>query len=198
MTTPFRTVYKEPPRAGALTSIAVSFKEPTMSRKSGRRPTGARKRRDARVHVINPNAAGIDVGSELHVVAVPPDRDTEPVRSFGCFTADLNALAEWLKHCGIETVAMESTGVCIGFPCFRSLNPVALRSSWSMPEMSSTSQGAQPMSWIASGFSSFTAMGYFGDRFGPRSAYVYFVPIFANVIRSSNQRLPTSTASRSS
>lgn len=82
-----------------------------MSRKSGRRPTGARKRRHARVHVINPNAAGIDVGSELHVVAVPPDRDPEPVRSFGCFTADLNALAEWLKHCGIETVAMESTGV---------------------------------------------------------------------------------------
>jgi hypothetical protein len=61
--------------------------------------------------VVNPNAAGIDVGSEVHYVAVPPDRDPEPVRSFKCFTADLNALADWLDECGIETVAMESTGV---------------------------------------------------------------------------------------
>jgi transposase len=82
-----------------------------MRRKRGERPTGPRRRKRVRVQVINPNAAGIDVGSELHVVAVPPDRDAEPVRSFGCFTADLNALAHWLEHCGIETVAMESTGV---------------------------------------------------------------------------------------
>lgn len=61
--------------------------------------------------LINVNAAGIDVGSEEHWVAVPKDRDEEPVRSFGCFTSDLNAMAEWLKKCGIETVAMESTGV---------------------------------------------------------------------------------------
>jgi transposase len=82
-----------------------------MRRKRGERPTGPRRRKRVRVQVINPNAAGIDVGSELHVVAVPPDRDAEPVRSLGCFTADLNALAHWLEHCGIETVAMESTGV---------------------------------------------------------------------------------------
>jgi transposase len=63
------------------------------------------------MQVINPNAAGIDVGSAEHFVAVPPDRDPEPVRSFGCFTADLQVLADWLKQCGIETVAMESTGV---------------------------------------------------------------------------------------
>jgi transposase len=42
---------------------------------------------------------------------VPADRDEQPVRSFGCFTADLYALADWLEQCGIETVAMESTGV---------------------------------------------------------------------------------------
>lgn len=61
--------------------------------------------------IINVNAAGIDIGSEEHWVAVPADRDEEPVRSFGCFTADLHAMADWLEACGIETIAMESTGV---------------------------------------------------------------------------------------
>lgn len=57
------------------------------------------------------NAAGIDIGSASHFVAVPADRDDEPVREFPSFTADLNALADWLKASGIDTVAMESTGV---------------------------------------------------------------------------------------
>jgi len=60
---------------------------------------------------IKPNAAGIDCGSEQHYVAVPSDRDPEPVRSFKTFTADLHRLADWLQACGIATVAMESTGV---------------------------------------------------------------------------------------
>jgi transposase len=60
---------------------------------------------------IQPNAAGIDIGSQTHWVCVPADRASEPVRSFGCYTADLYALAEWLQQCGVETVAMESTGV---------------------------------------------------------------------------------------
>lgn len=61
--------------------------------------------------LINPNAAGIDIGADRHWVSVPTDRDKDSVRSFGCFTADLYALADWLKSCRIETVAMESTGV---------------------------------------------------------------------------------------
>lgn len=60
---------------------------------------------------INLNAAGIDVGSERHMVAVPEGRDEVSVREFGAFTADLEALAAWLKKCGVTTVAMESTGV---------------------------------------------------------------------------------------
>ena len=60
---------------------------------------------------VNPNAAGIDCGSDLHYVAVPEDRDPQPVRRFGAFTADLVALAAWLKACGVTTVAIESTGV---------------------------------------------------------------------------------------
>ena len=61
--------------------------------------------------LTHPNAAGIDIGSASHFVAVPPDRDDEPVREFKSFTVDLNALADWLQACGIDTVAMESTGV---------------------------------------------------------------------------------------
>lgn len=60
---------------------------------------------------LNRNAAGIDVGGASHFVAVPEDRDDEPVREFASFTAELYRMADWLKSCGIETVAMESTGV---------------------------------------------------------------------------------------
>jgi transposase len=57
------------------------------------------------------NAAGIDVGAECHWVAVPRDRDEQPVLCCGAFPADLYALAEWLRQCQSETVVMESTGV---------------------------------------------------------------------------------------
>ena len=60
---------------------------------------------------LNLNAAGIDVGSAEHHVAVPGDRDAEPVQSFGSFTADLHRMARWLKDCRIQTVVMQATGV---------------------------------------------------------------------------------------
>jgi transposase len=60
---------------------------------------------------IHPNAAGMDIGARAIVVAVPPDRTLDPVRVFETFTPDLQALVAWLLHCGIDTVAMESTGV---------------------------------------------------------------------------------------
>ena len=65
----------------------------------------------ASLPVIEPNAAGIDVGATQIFVAVPVDRDTEPVRCFPTFTVDLERLADWLQKCQIRTVAMESTGV---------------------------------------------------------------------------------------
>jgi transposase len=61
--------------------------------------------------LINPNAAGIDIGASEHWVSVPIGRDSESVRRFGCFTSDLQAMVTWLKQCGIKTVAMESTSV---------------------------------------------------------------------------------------
>ena len=66
---------------------------------------------DPGLEIVHPHAAGIDVGNGLHYVAVRPDRDPQPVRRFECFTADLNRLADWLQHCGVKTVAMQSTGV---------------------------------------------------------------------------------------
>src|SRR4030095_4611483 len=88
-------------------------------------PTRAKRRREVRIvskpkvplppqlKRVNLNAAGIDIGAEEHWVAVPQGRDTEGqgTRRFGAFTGDLCALADWLKRCEIETVAMESTGV---------------------------------------------------------------------------------------
>jgi transposase len=79
--------------------------------RSRARQTGAPTSQAGSLAHLNPNAAGIDVGSASHFVAVPADRDAEPVRAFGAFTADLQHLADWLQACGIETVAMESTGV---------------------------------------------------------------------------------------
>jgi transposase len=61
--------------------------------------------------IVNLNAAGIDVASKMHAVAVPPGRDTVNVKEFGAFTEDLVSIAEWLKKCEIDKVAMESTGV---------------------------------------------------------------------------------------
>lgn len=63
------------------------------------------------LQVMHPRAAGIDIGSASHFVAVPPDCSDLAVREFSCFTDDLHAMADWLQACGIEVVAMESTGV---------------------------------------------------------------------------------------
>ena len=69
------------------------------------------RNRVATLPVIEPNAAGIDVGATEIFVSVPADRDPEPVRCFPTFTVDLERLADWLQLCQVRTVAMESTGV---------------------------------------------------------------------------------------
>ena len=72
-----------------------------------------RRRKSSPKHfpIVHRNAAGIDLGSRSHFVAVPDDRAQEPVREFGCYTPELHRMACWLRDCGVETVAMESTGV---------------------------------------------------------------------------------------
>ena len=66
---------------------------------------------DISLQVVHPDAAGIDIGNETHYVAVPSNRDIQPVRRFGCTTAELKDMAAWLKKYRIRTVAMQSTGV---------------------------------------------------------------------------------------
>jgi transposase len=58
---------------------------------------------DPSLSIVNPHAGGIDVGNESHFVAVPSDRDPSPVQEFGCWTADLVRMAEWLQSCRIDT-----------------------------------------------------------------------------------------------
>ena len=82
-----------------------------MNRKQRRETMRKIQSEDLSLEVIHPDAAGIDIGNEIHYVAVPPSRDSQPVRRFGCTTAELKAMAAWLKQCGIRTVAMQSTGV---------------------------------------------------------------------------------------
>ena len=82
-----------------------------MNRKQRRETMRRVQSNDLSLEVVHPNASGIDIGNESHYVAVPPDRDSQPVRRFGCTTAELREMADWLKQCGICTVAMQSTGV---------------------------------------------------------------------------------------
>src|SRR6266446_3294531 len=65
----------------------------------------------AALSVVNPDAAGIHVHSNKHMVCVPADRDANPVRQFGANTADLHEIVAWLKTCGVKTIALESTGI---------------------------------------------------------------------------------------
>ena len=61
--------------------------------------------------LLNLNAAGLDIGAQEIYVCVPTDRDSSPIRKFGTYTVDLHSLADWLESCGIDRVAMESTGI---------------------------------------------------------------------------------------
>jgi transposase len=82
-----------------------------MNRKQRREMTRKIQSEDISLEMIHPDAAGIDISNESHYVAVPPTRDSQPVQHFGCTTAELKAMADWLKQCRIRTVAMQSTGV---------------------------------------------------------------------------------------
>lgn len=84
--------------------------DPRSTPAAGRQDCQPPAREPAR-RILHPHAAGIDIGSERHYVAVPPECEPQPVRCFGCLTPDLQALAHWLKACGVDTAAVESTGV---------------------------------------------------------------------------------------
>lgn len=70
-----------------------------------------KKLKESYFEQVNLFAAGIDIGSESHYVAVPGTLDEKPVREFSCFTGDLERMADWLVEIGVQSVAMESTGI---------------------------------------------------------------------------------------
>ena len=82
-----------------------------MNRKQRRETMRKMQSEEISLEVVHPDAAGIDIGNESHYASVPLSRDSQPVRRFGCTTAELKAMASWLKQCGIRTAAMQSTGV---------------------------------------------------------------------------------------
>jgi transposase len=81
-----------------------------MARKRKTKRSG-QAARPAAIPILNPNAGGMDIGADEIYVAVPADRDGQPVQRFATFTGELGRLSEWLKQCRIDTVAMEATGV---------------------------------------------------------------------------------------
>ncbi len=89
--------------------------------------------------ITHPNAAGIDIGNAAHYVAVPPDRDDEPVREFPSFTVDLNAIADWLKVCGVDIpipppvylTSWASWSVTLERSCLTARTPAR----WAMPKL---------------------------------------------------------------
>src|SRR5262249_53652039 len=84
-----------------------------MAQRGKKAQKARNSKRDVLQHLkhINMNAAGIDIGSTRHLVAVPEGRDEVSVREFGVFTPDLEQIADWLEKCAVITIAMESTGV---------------------------------------------------------------------------------------
>ena len=111
--TPFRRVLTFLFRAAAP---GVIPRQPTQHllrlpmRKKSQRHRASRSSPAALNALVHPEAAAIDVGAKENVVAVPPGRAPEPVRTFSSFTAGVHATRDWLLACGIKTVALESTG----------------------------------------------------------------------------------------
>jgi transposase len=98
-------------KANKTTDHATQGHWQEMNRKQRREVIPKIQSEDLTLEVVHPNAGGIDIGNESHYVAVPPSRDNQPVRRFGCTTGELRMMANWMKQCGIRTIAMQSTGV---------------------------------------------------------------------------------------
>ena len=119
---------------------------------------------------MNPHAAGVDLGAREHWVAVPQDRHPQAVRGFGTFTADLEALADWLKECRITSVAMEATGV-YWIPLFQLLErrgfAVLLVNARQIKNVSGRKSDVLDCQWIQR----LHAYGLLGGSLRPADAY---------------------------
>jgi hypothetical protein len=126
--------------------------------------------------ILHPDAAGIDVGAKQHLVAVPADRDPRPVRTFQAFTPELHELAQWLKHCRIRTVALESTGIY-----WIALYEVLEQHGFEVQVVNArhvkhVPGRSKPMCWTASGSKNSTVLAYSTARFGLISRFASSAP----------------------
>lgn len=119
---------------------------------------------------VNPDAAGIDIGSREHYACVPADRAEKNVRAFGTFTCDLEALADWFNACGIKSVAMEATGV-YWIPVFQILErrgfKVMLVNARQTKNIAGRKSDVQDCQWIQR----LHAYGLLRGSFRPEDAY---------------------------
>lgn len=100
-----RTSKNKTQKVAPAADISINRK----AKKKGCHPS-ATKDPTTGLHVTNPNAGAVDIGCAEHWAAVPPGRAQQTVRQFGCFTADLEAMANWFEKCGVDTVILEATG----------------------------------------------------------------------------------------
>jgi hypothetical protein len=140
------------------------------------------KRISAHLERVNLFAAGIDIGSQSHYVAVPAELDDEPVREFSCFTGDLNRMADWLVGIGIKTVAMESTGV-YWIPAFEILEErgleVLLVNARHVKNVPGRKSDVQDCQWLHS----FIPTGCWKGHFVHRKRRLLYAPTCVSVKR---------------
>ena len=90
--TPLESFIK--PTRNRVESVELYYWEiADKAKQADKRKNGAKADATVGLPPLNLHAAGIDVGSAEHCAVVPPDRDAEPVRKFGSFTADLHRMA---------------------------------------------------------------------------------------------------------
>jgi hypothetical protein len=171
------------------------MKEPPVKGKRSRRSPKRSRREQQILAKIHLNAAGIDVGSESHWVAVPEDRDEKPVREFRSFTPDLHALADWLEACGVETVAMESTGV-YWIPLYEILEARGFEVLLVNARHVKRVPGRKSACSTASGSSSCTPSACCGGASDPMLRSRHCAAWCATATRSSRQPPPTCSACR--
>ena len=122
----------------------ISQEHEPMNRKRRKKAGTEQQDWSLNLEIVHPNAAGIDIGNEFHYVAVPPGRDPSAVRHFACFTEDLHRLTDWLKSLGIDTVAMQSTGV-YWLPVFEILTEKGLEPAGAQDRRAGTNRCLQAM-----------------------------------------------------
>ncbi|TDX22493.1 hypothetical protein DFO67_12926 [Modicisalibacter xianhensis] len=155
----------------------------------------SRSKKDA-LQVVHPHAAAIDVGSRFYVVAIPPDQDALPVRTFNTFTGDLCLLADWLGEKQVTIVAMESTGVyCI--PVYELIEECRFDVILANARDAKTSLAERPTSTMPSGYNACMPTDCYAAVSAPLRNWRACVLPFASVSTCWPTPLPISSICRS-